>query len=240
MTTVGGTREAEARTVAPEFPGASGARELFTQSGQQVALLQEAMRAEGAVYTLTFDVVDPGVPYECVAIVKASDRGNPIVRQFNVVRGTSISLTGRVFQVTVIDTTPATLPLSEGPVNTPGAGTSYWITVVIEPYPRAPDILGPILYGGVAIIEASSALTVDIPADVGATALEVVGVSAVPLDPTLLSITYTTAAGGVFKLYNPVLNPGFISIPPSATQVQISNNDDTNAVTVTLTWKIDG
>jgi hypothetical protein len=235
---MGGTREAEARTVNPEFPGASGARPLRTQTGEQQALLQEAMRSEGAVYTLAFDVVDPGAPYECVAIVKASDKGNPIVRQFNVVRGTSISLPGRVFDVTIIDTTPSTLPLTD--IATPGADSLYWVTVVVEPYPRAPDSLGPTLYSGTATIDESAIATVLIPQNTGVTALEVLAVGAAPGTPPNITVTYTASPGGIFKQYNPLVNKGYIAIPPGATQVEIANNDTVNDVNVTITWKVDG
>lgn len=158
------SKSAEARTVELQLEGASGSRPIKTQSGQSVALLQEAMSAEGSVYTLSFGVLETSAPFECVATVTASDAGNTVRRQFNVVKGTSLTLSGRVFNVYVEDTTPETLPLTETP--TPGANSTYWVTCIIEPGTRPPRT-GPTLYGGMAQIALHGSLTIPIPENAG-------------------------------------------------------------------------
>src|SRR5579863_6209546 len=112
--------ELRARTTQPEFPGVGQSRALFTQKQTAVSLMQTAMTQEGGIYTLTFDVIPPGVgiPFNCTAIIKASEGGNRVKRQISIVNGTSISVSGRLIEVKLIDVTPVTLPISNDP--TPG------------------------------------------------------------------------------------------------------------------------
>lgn len=239
----GGNRGAEANRAELTFEGASGSREMSTQSGMTVALLQEGMSLEGGVYTLLFGIIDPSpnVPYECVATVKTSDAGNTIERQFNIVKGTAITLSGRVFDIRVTDTTPAVLPLSDS-TPTPGADSTYVVTCIIERGTRAPKSANPTLYGGVAQIALHATLTIPIPENAGVESLEISSQVAVAFPSTNPNVTveFTTAAGGIFKQYNPILEPGFVTIPPGATEITITNNDGTNAVNTTITWGIDG
>lgn len=240
---MGGSVGAEANNAALVFEGASGSRDLATQSGQSVALLMEALSLEGGVYTLIFDVIDPGVPYECIARVTSSDAGNTVERLFHVIKGCSISLSGRVYGITITDTTPADLPLISGePVSTPGAGSAYTVTCIIERGTRGINSAGPTLYSGSAAIASHASLVLDIPTNSGVNSLEVSSQVATtfPTSNPNVTVTFTTAAGGIFKQYNPILQPGFVAIPPGATQVKITNNDGTNGINSSVTWGIDG
>ena len=239
-----GTERALAHETTTRFHGGSASRDMATQSEQTVALFQEAMMQEGGVYTLAFDIQDPGVPVECVATIRAADKGNHIQRQMNIVKGASISLAGRVFGIYVTDTTPALLPLSgeESPVPTPGPGTGYVVTVVVERGNRAAESRPPTLYGGSAQIASHASLTVPIPENAGVISLEVTAQVAVAFPSTApnLTVTFTTAAGGIFKQYNPIEYTGFVPNVPGATEVTITNNDGSNAVNVAFVWGIDG
>jgi hypothetical protein len=239
-----GTEHALAREPTTRFHGGSASRDMATQSEQTVALFQEAMMQEGGVYTLAFDIQDPGVPVECVATIRAADKGNYIQRQMNIVKGASISIAGRVFGIYVTDTTPAFLPLSgfESPTPTPGPGTGYVVSVIVERGNRAAESRPPTLYGGSAQIASHASLTVPIPENAGVISLEVTAQVAVafPSSAPNVTVTFTTASGGIFKQYNPIEYTGFVSAPPGATSVEFVNNDGSNAVNISWTFGIDG
>jgi hypothetical protein len=234
------TERALARDPQTRFHGVGESRDMATQSGQTVPLLQEAMMQEGGMYTLVFGLLDPGVPVECVATITASERGNSVQRQLNIVKGASISIAGRVFDVRVTDTTPETLPLSA--TATPGAGTGYVVSCLIERGNRPSEGRPPTLYGGIASLATHTSETVPIPQNAGVISLEVSVAENVTF-PTVtpnVVVTFTTASGGIFKVYNPVLQSGFVDIPPGATEVTITNADAANGVYATITWGIDG
>lgn len=232
-----------------EFHGGGESRDMSTQSGQTVALFQEAMMQEGGVYTIQFGLIEPkdkngnGVPVECVATILASDRGNSIRRQMNIVKGAGISLAGRVFDVRVTDTTPPTLPLTEGTV-TPGANSSYVVSCLVERGNRASESRPPTLYGGIVSLTTHASVTIPIPEDAGVISLEVSVIEATtfPLTTAKPNVTvyYTTPAGGVFKAYDPTIETGFVPIPPGATQVVIVNSDGAKTVFASLNFGIDG
>jgi hypothetical protein len=84
--------------------------------------------------------------------------------------------------------------------------------------------------------------TVDIPSQCGVISLEVSAVedAAFPTAKPNILVTFTTASGGIFKAYDPTVETGFVTIPPGATQVEITNADGSNSAIVTLNWGVDG
>jgi hypothetical protein len=225
--------------------GMGDSRQLLTQSGQTQAITQGAPLTEGFVYTATFDVIPPTddegnmVPFAAEAQIRFSEKGNTIQRVISIVQGVSISLPGRVIEIRITDTTPLVLPLTEG-ISTPGAGSQYVVTVVIERAPRAGLSDPPTLYGGIEFLAASATPMVAIPAGVGAKSL-LVGWAGNPI-PEPLVVTFTTAAGGSFAQYVVVADSSgkFLPIPPGATEVMLTNTDAANSGMAVLSWGIDG
>jgi hypothetical protein len=223
-------------------------RQLLTQSGQTQAITQGAPLTEGFVYTATFDVIPPTdeegnmVPFAAEAQIRFSEKGNTIQRVISIVQGTSISLPGRVIEIRITDTTPLTLPLGGGdePTPTPGAGSQYVVTVVIERAPRAGSGQPPTLYGGIEALLGATSATIAIPAGVGAKSL-LIGWAGDPV-PAPVLVTFTTAAGGIFAQYviSTDLEGVFLPIPPGATEVMLTNTDAVNTGNATITWGIDG
>jgi hypothetical protein len=226
--------------------GMGDSRELLTQSGQTQAISQGAPLTEGFVYTATFDVIPPTddegnmVPFAAEAQIRFSEKGNTIQRVISIVQGVSISLPGRVIEIRITDTTPSTLPPGgESPIPTPGAGSPYVVTVVIERAPRASG-QPPTLYGGIVPLSGGGTAVVAIPIGVGAKSL-VIGWAGNPV-PAPLLVSFTTAAGGAFAQYivSADLEGVPLPVPPGATEVLIENTDATNPGNATITWIIDG
>jgi hypothetical protein len=235
--------ELRARTAKPEFHGGGDSRDLLTQENNKIyALLQNAMTQEGGVYTFTFGISALNVPVIALATVRTSENGNTVKRKFHVVNGTSISVSGRVIDVRVQDVTPKSLPLSGDP--TPGAGSKYTVSVVVQRGTRASDNL-PTIWDSINALTASGgatpAVTVNIPQECGIISAEVCALSAAsPPGDAEVVVEFLGGTTGVFKAYRVIDKPGFVLVPPGATQINISNQDVTNPVLVTLTWGIDG
>jgi hypothetical protein len=228
----------EANTAQPEFPGAGASRQLYTQSGQKVAMLQQAMFSEGRVYTATFNV--RGVeetPFAALVEITWSEGGNSVHRRFSLVNGVSITLPGRVIDIHVIDNTPSVLPISGG--STPGAGTPYWVDVVVCPGTRN-QAQAPTLYEGIATLPSHASMTVVIPSHAGIISVEVCGVqsAAIPTGTPLILVS-AQAGAGIFKQWVSTFIPGFVALPPMATELVITNADSANA-NVTITFGVDG
>jgi hypothetical protein len=226
--------ELRATTGKPEFMGADASRTLKTQEQNKTyALLQQTMTQEGGVYTLTFGVSRIGVPFLALVTLKTSEVGNTVIRQFHVVKGTTIT-------ISVQDVTPTILPVSGDP--TPGAGTEYTVSVVVERGTRASDNLPTLWAGCFALTDSGGAtpsVTVDIPQDSGVISAEVCALSAANA-PAEVVVEFLGGGTGIFKAYRVIDKPGFVMIPPGATQIIIANLDAANAAEVTLTWGIDG
>lgn len=234
--------KSEARDPKPRFPGDGQSRTLATQTGATARLLQSAMFQEGGVYTVVFDVkYPPGTIFACVAALRWSENGNTVQRMIDVVKGAQISTPGRVLDVSVIDTTPKTLPLTDA-TPTPGAGTEYTVSCVVERGNRAAESRPPTLYAGSAKLASHASETVAIPYQAGVISLQVTASedTAFPTVQPNILVTFTTASGGVFDQYTTGANSGFIPIPPGATEVVITNADGANGAVVTLNWGIDG
>jgi hypothetical protein len=241
-----GTRDwrdrTEAREIATKYPGDGQARTLTTQSGAVARLMQGAMFQDGGVYTIVFDVIYPaGLIFACQAMVRWSENGNTVQRIFDVVKGASISTPGRVLDITVFDTTPATLPLTES-IATPGAGTEYTVTALVERGNRPAENKPPTFYGGIGIIPATDTETIQIPYEAGVMSLLVTATenAALPTVKPNIFVSFTTAAGGTFGQYDPSVTGGFVPIPPSATEIKITNADSENGAIVSLYWGVDG
>ena len=227
--------------------GMGDSRQLVTQSGQTQAITQGAPLTEGFVYTATFDVIPPTdeggnmIPFAAEAQIRFSEKGNTIQRVISIVQGVSISLPGRVIEIRITDTTPTTLPPGggEAPTPTPGAGSPYVVTVVIERAPRAGG-QPPTLYGGIIPLSGSEDAIVAIPMGVGAKSL-VIGWAGNPVPDPLL-VSFTTSAGGTFAEY--IVSADFegtpLPIPPGATEVLVENTDTTNSGYASITWLVDG
>jgi hypothetical protein len=235
----------EGRTDKAPFPGTGQSRSLQTQSGQTVALCQETMMQEGGVYTCTFDVIPPTdedgdmLPFAATAQIRWNENGNSIQRIISIVQGTSISLPGRVVDIRVTDVTPELLPISGDP--TPGAGSKYTVSVVIDRGMRPSKSYPPTLYSGIATFPPATAVTIPIPLKSGVDSLEVTAVEDVAFPTVKPNIVVSFQNGtGIFKQYDPSVTPGFVPIPPGATDVVITNADPTNATNITLTWGVDG
>jgi hypothetical protein len=235
--------ELRARTAQPEFPGGGDSRDLLTQEQNKIyAMLQNAMTQEGGVYTFTFGVSNPGVVYSAMVHLRTSENGNTVKRRFHVVNGTSISVAGRVLDLRIQDVTPTTQPLSGSP--TPGAGTKYTVSVVVERGTRASDNF-PTLYGGIFSLTESGGLTpsvtIPIPPEAGVVSAEVCALSAsTPPGASEVIVEFGMPTGAILKAYRVIDKPGFVIVPPGATQILIANQDAANAALVTLTWGIDG
>jgi hypothetical protein len=235
--------ELRARTNQPEFAGGGDSRDLLTQEQNKVyALLQNAMTQEGGVYTLTFNISYLGVPVIALATVKASENGNTVKRKFHVVNGTSVTIAGRLLDVRVQDVTPVLLPFSGEP--TPGAGSKYTVSVVVQRGTRASDNF-PTLWDSVTSLTDSGGATplvvIPIPQEAGVISAEVCALSAAtPPGPSEVVVQFIGGGTGIFKSYRVIDKPGFVAVPPGATEIAISNSDATNATIITLTWGIDG
>jgi hypothetical protein len=234
--------ELRARTAKPEFEGTGQSRTLKTQEqGKIYALLQNAMTQEGGVYTFLFGMTRLNVPAMALGIIRTSENGNTVTRRFHIVRGTSVTVAGRVLDVRVQDVTPTSLPLSGDA--TPGAGSDYTVSVIVERGTRASDNLPTIWDSINALTESGGAtpsVTIDIPQESGVISLEVCTLSAAT-PPTGTDVVVEFISGtGVFKAYRTNEKPGFVLIPPGATQIIISNQNATDPALVTVTWGIDG
>jgi hypothetical protein len=235
--------ELRARTAKPEFEGTGHSRTLKTQEqGKVYALLQNAMTQEGGVYTFLFGVTRLNVPAMALATIKTSENGNTVTRKFHVIKGTSVTVAGRVLDVRVQDVTPVLLPLSGDA--TPGAGSEYTVTVVVERGTRASDNF-PTLWDSITALTdsggATPSVTINIPQESGVISAEVCALSgASPPGASEVVVEFLGGVTGVFKAYRVVDKPGFVMVPPGATQIIISNQDAANPTLVTLTWGIDG
>lgn len=243
----GWKEESEAHNPKPQFPGDGQSRTLQTQSGATARLLQSAMFQEGGVYTIVFDVKYPvGLIFRAVGVIRWSENGNTVTRMFDIVKGLQISTPGRVLDVSVIDATPLDLPLITGdggaPVPTPGAGTDYTVTAIVERGNRAAESRPPTLFGGSAILGSHASETVAIPYQAGVISLEVTASeqSTFPTVQPNILVSFTTASGGIFKQYSVTADSGFVPIPPGATEVTITNADPANGAIVGITWGVDG
>jgi hypothetical protein len=232
--------------------GIGQSRDLLTQSGQTVALAQEAPLTEGFVYTATFDVIPPTdadgnlIPFSAEATLRFSENGNTVVRVISIVQGTSISLPGRVIDVRVTDVTPEFLPLSEG-APTPGAGSKYTVIVVIERATRGggQQAAAPILYGGIYQISSAATQAVGIPAGVGAKSVMIAWApSATGETLKELLVNFTAAGGaGVFMTFevDTDFEGLFVPIPPGATEITMTNTSGPgNPGNAALFFGIDG
>lgn len=237
--------ELRARTAQPEFAGGGESRDLLTQEPDKFyALLQQAMTQEGGVYTFTFGVANPAaVIASTLCIIKSNEGGNTVKRKFHVVNGTSITIAGRLVDVRIKDVTPKTLPITGG--NTPGALTKYTVSVVVQRGTRASDNF-PTLWAGCFALTNSGGITplvtVQIPQESGVISAEVCALSAAsPPGASEVVVEFFGPGGnGIFKAYRVADKPGFVLVPPGATEIVVSNLDATNATLVTVTWGIDG
>jgi hypothetical protein len=236
--------ELRARTAQPEFAGGGDSRDLLTQEQNKVyAMLANAMTQEGGVYTFTFGVSKIAVIFSALVTLRTSENGNTVKRQFHVVNGTSITVAGRVLDLRIQDVTPTVLPVTGG--DTPGAGTKYTVSVVVERGTRASDNF-PTLWAGCFALTNSGGITplvtVQIPQESGVISAEVCALSAAsPPGASEVVVEFFGPGGsGIFKAYRVADKPGFVLIPPGATEIVVSNLDATNATLVTVTWGIDG
>ncbi len=228
--------------------GLSASRDMFTQSGRSTALLNDTLE-DAEVHTVQFGVQAPkdasgnAIPFACVATIAWSNDGNTIRRQVSVKNGQSISAPGRVVNITITDTTPAFLPQAED-TPTPGPGSKYTASCLVNRYPRPGSALPPTLYGPVPFVLGASSFSgyIPIPPDAGVASLEISAVEAVEF-PTVkpnVWVSFTTAAGGIFKAYDPTLESGFVAIPDGATGFQVFNADTVNPVLISTNFGIDG
>ena len=227
--------------------GASDSRDLFTQSGQEVRLRQVAFE-EAGVSTVQFGVIFPNnfAPFACVAKIKWSDNGNTIVRQVDVVNGVMVSAQGRVLDITLTDTTPA----SFGPGKpTPGADTKYTVTYVASRRPRPCQSRPPTLYGGTGTLDPHAepapitSLTFDIPNDAGVISVAIgVQSTASPAVAPNLSVSFQDSAGNQWGGWTIVQGgpPVFGVVPPGATEMVVTNLDASHGDNLTVWWGIDG
>lgn len=235
--------ELRARTAHPEFAGGGDSRDLLTQESNKVyAMLQNAMTQEGGVYTLSFNITSLNVPVIALVTLKSSENGNTVKRKFHVVNGTSVTIAGRVLDVRVQDVTPKLLPFSGEP--TPGAGSQYTVSVIVERGTRASDNF-PTLWDSINELTVSGGATplvvIPIPSEAGVISAEVCALSAAtPPGPAEVIVQFIGGLSGIFKSYRLIDKPGFVAVPPGATEIAISNSDAANETIVTLTWGIDG
>jgi hypothetical protein len=229
----------------PEFPGAADSRKLVTQVAKSMALIQHGMAQEGGIYTAVFSVQTPKdssgneYPFQAQAILRWSEGGNTVQRRISIVMGTSISIPGRLIDIKCIDATPALLPISGGA--TPGAGTPYTVTVIVERGTRAITNAPPTLYGGIFVIGAHATQAVNIPKDAGVISVEVSSVEATAFPTVKPNVVASFQSGaGIWKQVDPSVEPGFVTIPPGATEIVITNADGTNPIYSTVTWGVDG
>ena len=237
---------------APEFTGDGQSRDLLTQSGESVALLQGAPLTEGYVYTMAFDVIAPTddtgapVPYACVVQVRYNENGNTQQRVFSLSGAQSISLPGRVLDVRVTDTTPLTLPLTgeDEPPPTPGEGSKYTVRVVVQRGVRAPNSAPPVLQNGQVALAPAASQAFQVPLGAGASSVAVSYGGAVPADiPSALLVSFEGPGGvGIFKqvYVTAASEDKFYTIPSGATEVVVTNVDAANSANVALQWGIDG
>jgi hypothetical protein len=228
--------------------GAAGSRTLKTQLAKQVQrILQDAFEESGVI-TVQLDVIPPesGAPFAAIATIKWSDGGNVVQRMVSLVNGVMISGVGRVIDISVTDTTPAFLPLTEETA-TPGPHSEYTVTALVSHFPRPSESRPPTLYGGVTELTNSGGVapSIDFPipqrAGVISVAIYAQSLSATGAKPNLY-VTATTPVGGTWAAW--AVDSGseveFVPLPPGATDVVVSTNDTVNATFLTVMWGIDG
>jgi hypothetical protein len=118
----------------------------------------------------------------------------------------------------------------------------YVVSIQVSEGTRPTITFPPTLLGEQTNIDAAASTTISIPQNSGINSVEVVVVNAVGGgEPTNVIVNQLAANSitPVAKTYDPAVNTGFIAIAPNASALQVQNFGGA-AVTVTITWGVDG
>jgi hypothetical protein len=228
----------------------SQAATLITGSNEKVPGPQ-AQLSKASVVTVQFEVIPPnggGSPFDCTALVTWKVHYVTVRRIVSVGNGVSISGVAEAFSVSLIDTTNLIANVPAGDI-----GIKYNVTTTAatgtRPTTQQPATLRG-LTAAIAGVQSQGQINLapganvqyPIPPNAGVISVEVVAVSqATPFAPLQIEVDANgPGIVGTFKSWDLVDFPGFVSVPPNATSIFVTNKDTANSVYVTLTWGIDG
>ena len=215
------------------------------------------MVGQSTIYTVRFGVnpvtagVTAGVTsayrentFRCVASIHWKVAGTIVTRQMDVGQGAAISGACEGVDVDLQDFTltdpdaPTGLPYRVTVQVVRGGRTNYFTPATLA---ATTDIVGvtPVEETGVVTIAPSSSARYPIPRNAGVYSVEVT----VGAGGTGVSTSLTCLAGAgdyEAKIWNPLVNIGFVLLPSNATYVEVINNSSTESAVVTLTWGVEG
>ena len=174
------------------------------------------------------------IPARPIATVSWMVENGTITRRFDVNNGMTFTGVGQSVNVRVDDMSD---PKADFNKNYDGA--NYSVTCTVVPGTRPAQNQPPTLWEGLHHILKASGVTVEIPKDAGVISVEVTGYSINP--PLNVQVSYVS--GGVtLKTWDLVAFPGFIPVPPYATELTITNQDtgEGHAADISVQWGIDG
>lgn len=175
----------------------------------------------------------------CLATIITGVEGQWIRRKVSVCLGTSLVVTADSIQIQFHDLTLVTDPSSNADV--PYRVTAQIAKGVRGHYEIPPtliaftDVIGgaPDVASGVITIAPTQSARYPVPQDDGVVSCEVVNTGA--------EVTVTAAGGSTaLKTWNPVVNLGFIVLPPNTTYIEVTNQSESENAVITLTWGIEG
>ncbi len=215
----------------------------------------QATLERATVVTVRFGITPPSVgsgagvnPYpntvHCIATIVSGVEGQWVQRAISVCLGASISVTADNVQVSFQDATvitdpdtPSDLPYRVTCQITRGVRASFLTPPTLFAFTDIVDSV-PVVTAGVVPLVLSGNARYPIPPNAGVVSCEVVATAAVGITPEVTVI----AVGGTMemKAWNPIVNTGFIALPPNATFIEIANDSNANPVNITVTWGIEG
>jgi hypothetical protein len=213
------------------------------------------MVGEATIYTVRFgvnptttgDTTALATTYRCVATIRWKVAGQVITRQMDVGQGAAISGACEGVDIDLQDMTPTD---PDAPLNIPyrvvvqvvrGGRTNYFTPATLA---AATDIVNSLASTQVGAVQIAAAGVPDgnarypIPPNAGVYSVEVTVGPTGNTNP--ISLVCVAGAGSYeAKIWNPLVNIGFVLLPSNATYVEVINQG-LDPVEITLTWGVEG
>jgi hypothetical protein len=219
-----------------QYSGWSQSGTLTTGNAESKFSCQGGDKADAQAYTVQVGVQPQkqGMVFLCTAVVEFSVEGNTVRRAISVGNGISITGVGQAVKVTVQD---------NGPTSFIPSGNDYVVTINISRGTRAGTVQPPFVYIDTELVGASSHLENSIPSGFGITSVNV-GVSKNAAADPAPDVQVEFFAGGIggtlLGTYDPIREPGWFPVPPSADTISFVNFGAAASVHRTLFFGIDG
>ena len=195
------------------------------------------------------------VPLQCDAIISWKLESNNLPRRINVGNGVSISGRANGVGVLLLDQTSIAGNFTPLPYR-----LGYTVDVFVAPGVRGSTAIPPTLQGLTLNLAAtppipqvgsfllsplSASADIQIPLNAGIVSVEVLAIdnrTGTPANNVQVELVGATniAATQVYKVFGVSNGLGFVSVPPAATDVLVTNYDAVNTVLITTTFGIDG